>query len=368
MVRSCYTVGMRFSESSGVIPCRWFFADGGAKYLDAPTAFYSRNWEDKASKFDTLGEQPGNRRWSNGQRPALALGRRLCDPVELFLLGPPPGVTLNRDVVPGPVPACCLDPLGAGLGGDGFKSDGATRWDGSGAGVGGGAGGWKRVQTLPAFYLKTIIPNPTPGLTAVGMFTCQVWTLRLQVTAIAPGGGGGGAKGGVASFAAGGGGSCGATKLQFWLGVFYSLSFPWQIGGFGAGGPAGNNPGSPGTGDTIFTGPTTVTAAKGLGGSGGPAIPFITGGSFSPGGVSPVGGNPGIPGLVIPSGSGNTGIGGAGACSTVGGAGGFTYSPGSGKDATPGTGSGGGGAVAAGADEKGGDGADGFLVVEEWNF
>jgi len=73
-------------------------------------------------------------------------------------------------------------------------------------------------------------------------------------------------------------------------------------------------------------------------------------------------------GGVMPGVSGNTPIGGAGACSPIGGAGNWRLTQGDGDDATGSTGSGGGGAVSLVNDHSGGKGSDGLIVVEEWNF
>jgi hypothetical protein len=145
MVRSCYTVPMRFKDGDAPVMVRWFFVDRGAKYFPGLNSFYSRNWEDASEKFDEIGEQPGNRRWVNGQRPALALGQRLCDDPLLFRFGLAPGQTISRGVVAGPVPVCCLDPLGTGGGGEGFAYDGSTEWIGSGGAVADGEASWVRV-------------------------------------------------------------------------------------------------------------------------------------------------------------------------------------------------------------------------------
>jgi len=368
MIRSSYTVGMRFSRTSGIVPVRWFFAARGAKYIGVPNAFFSTNWEDASTKFVFYGEQPGPRHWSNGQRPALAVGQRICEPSEDFTVGIAEGVTLGRSIAAGPVPSCCLDPLGAGGPGFGFVWEGAVSWGASGGAVGTGVSSWVRIPPVAPMYLKTILLVITPGVTRVGTFLTQPWTRRISVTCVGPGGGGGGCTGGVSSSSAGGGGSSGGTFNQVFLGTLMSTVFNFQIGGRGAGGPAGNNNGSDGTADTVFTGPSIVTAAKGKGGRGAAASLWITGGSAVAGGAAPLGGNPGFPGLALSAGSGTNPIGGHGACSSLGGAGTGQVNPGAGTDATPNTGSGGAGSAAFTVSLAGGKGADGVIVIEEWSF
>jgi hypothetical protein len=137
-LRSCYTVGMRFSDTLPIIPVRWFFADKRAKFFPGPNAFYSRNWEDKSDRFDQLGEQPGPRPWANGIRPGLALGQRLCDPPLIFLVGLAPGFSFNRPVASDSTSLCCLDPMKLPLGCAGSESNGATEWVSCGGAVGAG--------------------------------------------------------------------------------------------------------------------------------------------------------------------------------------------------------------------------------------
>jgi hypothetical protein len=387
-LRSCYQTSMVFRPGGPGVPIKWFWCHPDAKYVGVPTPFYSRNWEDKSEKFDEGGEQPGKRPWLPGLRPHLLDGMRLCRPITYLMFGIHAGMTLRRKVTTGGVPICCLDldelgqqpggvsPSGSGawFGFGGLTLSGQSRWaKGQWPVIGqalcfGGAATWAVIPDVPSLYLKTIIPNPTPGATAAGVFTSQSWTTRVQVTLVGPGGGGGGAAGASTTYGAGGGGASGATRQQQWTGIIGGTSWPYQIGGYGPGGPAGNNPGGAGTAPTVFTGPTTVTAGPGGGGQGGPAVPVGTFTNFAQGGVPPAGGNPGSPGIVSPGGSGDATVGGDGGCSTVGGAAGGATAPGPGADATTGTGSGGAGAVGSFGNYAGGKGGDGFLVVEEWNF
>jgi hypothetical protein len=365
---------------------RWYFCRPGAQPLGFATPFYSRNWEDASEKFDEIGEQPGPRPWDRGMPPPCSEGVRLCRPRVYLSRGLPPGRLLSRQVTQAGVPLCCcvdvpaFDESGGSVGPGGilWESVGPVGFSGSAMWFRGsrghepyalcwsGSANWE--VNVPSLYLKTIIPNPTPGVTFNGTFNTQTWTVRLQVTVISPGGGGGGSVGGSLTFAAAGGGSCGATKNQQWTGIVPPQTYLYQIGGFGAGGAAGSHPGNNGTAATNFQGPTTVSVNPGQGGQQGTPIPVGTFTQYSPGGSPPAGGNPGFPGIVGPGGSGDFMVGGAGACSTVGGAGDFRYFPGPGNPATVGTGSGGGGAVSDSTDFAGGNGADGSIVVEEWNF
>lgn len=379
---------MVFSPGGPNVPVKWFWPDPDAPLLGVPTPFYSRNWEDKSEKFDPLGEQAGKRPWLPGLRSHLLNGERLCRPITYLMFGFDPGQVLNGKVTKDGVPLCCFDkdavgfqrggksPSGSGswFGFGGLTLSGQSRWvKGPWPTVGmslcfAGSATWGPVTVVVPLHKQTIIPNPTPGVTAVGAFLTQPWCARLDVVGQAPGAGGGGSTGGASTASAAGGGSCGATRRQEWLGALGSQLFTWQIGGYGIGGAPGGGPGQPGTGHTIFNGPTVLDAAPGLGGQGCPAVPPIVGGVTIAGGVAPPGGNPGLPGIIVSGSSGLSPASGAGACSTVGGAGSPRTTQGPGMDATTGTGSGGSGAVSLAVSQPGGKGADGSIVVDEWSF
>jgi len=144
MVRSCYTVGMVFSPGGPVVPVRWFFAAKGAEPLGFATPFYSRNWEDAASKFDDLGERPGPRKWFNGQRHVLLTGTGpKCATVGLQN-GLAPGQTEAKRVTTDGVPVCCLTELGFFLTGDGYGPSPGIAWNAGGGATGQGGAEWNR--------------------------------------------------------------------------------------------------------------------------------------------------------------------------------------------------------------------------------
>jgi len=370
LIRSCYTVPMCFRDGDPAVPVKWFFTAPEAKYFPGLNSFYSRNWEDESEKFDEIGEQPGNRRWNNGQRPALATGQHLCDDPLLFRFGLAPGQLLDRPVFAGPVPVCCIVPTAAGSGGEGISFDGAVEWTSAGGAVADGSEEWERGEDVPSLYLETFIYPSVPGVTDSGSFTLQSWTTRLRVRCFGPGAGGGGGEGSFTLTGAGGGGSAGGEHVGRWYPVVGGSVYAWQVGGYGDGGAAGPNDGEDGTDDTYFIGdgPLTITGHKGLGGKGGPGVPVLTITVPTPGGEAPSFGDPGHPGLVFPAGSGNGALGGAGGSSINGGGGSYQFAAADGFDASEKSGSGGGGACALSTDRAGGKGSDGFIWVEEWNF
>lgn len=224
--------------------------------------------------------------------------------------------------------------------------------------------------TTPQYKLTIVDNGSSSSPTGSTNFTSQSWTTRIKATVVGPGAGGGGVAGSAGDAAAAGGGSSGGTFTMTWTGLTGGVTYTYNLGGYGTGGAAGNNNGNDGNGDSTFTGPTTITGKAGKGGHGCPAIASPNASAVL-GGASPLAGNPGFPGIVIPYGSGGLiAWSGAGGCSTVGGAGGGLVFEGAGVAATA-NGSGGGGALSltsGGSSHAGGNGSGGLLVIEEWSF
>lgn len=107
MLRSCYDVDMVFWPGGPPIRVRYFFTAKGAKIIDGPNLFNSRNWEDDKTQVFDLGEQPGPRTYYRGQRPFCAFGKVNCGFGKKFADGqegpfnPPLAVTFQG------VPKCC---------------------------------------------------------------------------------------------------------------------------------------------------------------------------------------------------------------------------------------------------------------------
>ena len=208
-------------------------------------------------------------------------------------------------------------------------------------------------------------------LTSGTSFTTSDQTNTIKVRLQAGGGGGGGAATAAVSGAAGGGGSAGGYAEKTFT-VTPRTSYNYAIGALGAGGVAGDNDGSTGGNTTFTVGSTTVTAFGGLGGEGmaaGTTILDVLGGAspaISTNGDINRGGHPGRPGFRF---TGLVGYSGDGGGSIIGGEGfGGVNAVSSGDDALDNTGSGGGGGMVlnGSAARAGGDGAAGFIVVEEY--
>jgi hypothetical protein len=104
-------VGMKFTLGGPTVQVRWFRCLPGALPLPTSNLFFSRNWEDKADRFDELGEQSGPRPWSRGVSLPFAFGKHLCDQVEWFSQGvPASALPIKRPVTQQGLPLCCLRP------------------------------------------------------------------------------------------------------------------------------------------------------------------------------------------------------------------------------------------------------------------
>ena len=192
-------------------------------------------------------------------------------------------------------------------------------------------------------------------------FTTGVDVTRVYLTMVGGGGGGGGDDSGNKS---GGGGGGGSWVVMFPYTVVGETTYDVIVGAGGAGGAAGANDGTVGADTRFDTGGDDVTVSggnfglKGATGTGGAAIAI----DIDAGTAPAAGGH-----IVTASGAGQdspsagTGGGGAGGAFGDGGAGGSSAA---GTDAT-GFGAGGGGGAHTGAvNSAGGDGSDGFILVE----
>lgn len=199
-------------------------------------------------------------------------------------------------------------------------------------------------------------------------FTLNALTTAMRVDVYGAGAGGGGAAQALAMAAAGGGGGNGGYAMKFYSSV--TASYLYSIATGGAGGTAGANDGTAGSGATTFDNSgSTVSANQGSGGKGsaaGMAVAGVSGGAgggVSTGGDINAGGAPGLPGLVFTALLAISGIGGSGA---VGGGGSSRTSEAAGV-AGSGNGSGGSGGCCLGTTARaGGAGKDGLIVVTEY--
>jgi len=235
------------------------------------------------------------------------------------------------------------------------------------------------VQTIYSDGTKVFLTVPQPVIFetftsgTAATYTPTVGTRAIFVTILGGGGGGGGVDGqGVGTSACAGGGGAGARVELLITSV--AATYTYTIGDGGNGGAAGANTGSTG-GTTTFTG--TGVSLSAAGGAGGQGRLGSSGGATANGGSGGVGtggelnirGQQGFAGMVKDGNSVAQGTGG----SSVYGAGGIgTFVSGSsgggpGTDAS-GFGSGGGGAGSTGlsANDAGGDGSDGLIIVEEF--
>ncbi len=201
-------------------------------------------------------------------------------------------------------------------------------------------------------------------------YTATSGARALFIQAVGGGGGGGGcATAATNSAAAGGGGSGGYSLL--WTTAAQKTPWTVQVGAGGAGGVSGAN-GTAGTDTTFDTGPSICTAKGGSGGifdtvtaTFGPRAAGGVGGLAS-GGLGDVkaGGNDGGRGLAIAAAQA---VSGAGAPSHLGGAPQGIVATATGTAATV-YGAGGAGAciLSGGANQTGGAGSNGILIIMEF--
>jgi hypothetical protein len=111
LVRSCYVTDCYFfRDDFGVaVPIKWRRALPGARMFPRPHAFFSRNWDDKWSPFDGVGEVWGVRRpWSNGASDPLGTGQFFCGLAEDFERGASYDAGTDLARTPDGLLLCCL--------------------------------------------------------------------------------------------------------------------------------------------------------------------------------------------------------------------------------------------------------------------
>ena len=192
----------------------------------------------------------------------------------------------------------------------------------------------------------------------------------IKITAVAGGGGGGGVpSASVSSSGAGGGG--GAATVIKWI-ANPAATYFYTIGAFGSGASAGANAGNAGSFSAFGSGSTFFVAPGGAGGSAGSnattPIPTALGGAggVASGGDLNMQGSAGGWGLVF----GATGVGnvqgGNGGSSAFGGGANFSNNAAGTTGGNYGGGGSGGSQLNNGGTQAGGNGANGFVFVEEF--
>jgi len=206
----------------------------------------------------------------------------------------------------------------------------------------------------------------TPAVAAT--YTVPAGVYRLRIRVVGPGGGGGGGDQGVTTSGAGAGGGAGGYAEKI-ISTTPAATFTYTVGTGGAGGTAGNVAGSNGSTATIWdSGGTPVTGNVGTGGASMAAGTTLTAAAGGTGGTA-TGGSVNI--------SGQTGeqsirwavaqfrMGVGGSCPL--GNGGGWLSSGAGANATGyGAGGSGGSNFANTSDVAGGNGANGVIIVDEY--
>ncbi len=207
--------------------------------------------------------------------------------------------------------------------------------------------------------------------TGASVYTKNTSATSILIHAVAGGGGGGGAATTAAQSSAGGGGGSGSGAIHYIASA--SATYDVNVGTGGAGGTAGDNPGSTG-GATTFAvsgGATIFTCNGGLGGAGGTSVSTQgaeaggAGGAISTGASANLTGSPGGPGLTL-LGSGGVFVSGNGGASMFGGAALGRVTTGTGSDANSFGGGGAGGGDQGTADRAGGAGKQGVIIVYEF--
>lgn len=200
--------------------------------------------------------------------------------------------------------------------------------------------------------------------------TTGTGTTLIEVELVGGGGGGGACDGIVSTVTCCSGGGAGGYGKKLFV-VTPNTAYTFALGAAGAGGIAGNNPGTAG-GDTTFTvGSVTVTAKGGGGGLGslGAATTLVQRGGA--GGVAGTGGDinaAGMPGEVCIR-QGTVFVIGTCGGSTLWGKGGIAITAAAVGSAAIGNGAGGGGATSANATNRaGGAGTIGMVLVTEYEL
>lgn len=228
-----------------------------------------------------------------------------------------------------------------------------------------GDGTWAAPTSGTGFGLKsfTILTSGTAAT-----YTTPAGITAILVECLGAGGGGGGVASSAGTASGGGGGGGGYCRK--WISSA-SATYTYTVGASGAGGSAGNNPGSAGTNTTF----STLTANGGGGGGGDSSHAVVTTGGTAGAGGSSSGGDINITGQtggtgLNATGFASSGVGGsaqygAGAVYTIAVSGSANIT---GVDAVANSGGGGSGASTFGGSTAlaGGNGGSGLIIV--WEF
>lgn len=106
-LRSCYRTTMVFRIGDAPVEVTWKWAKEGAQRFPGDHSFGSTNWVERVSDAGDLGEQPGDKPWSNGSGvhgDGASLGT--CTDANMFISGIPDG-ELAPEVDSEGWPLCC---------------------------------------------------------------------------------------------------------------------------------------------------------------------------------------------------------------------------------------------------------------------
>lgn len=105
-LRSAYEVDMVFRTGDTPLSVRWRKASPGALVFPDWHSYFSANWDERECKAGDIGEQPGNRPWSNGKIQDVPNGSVIgCEPLEWFKTGL--AVSENGATFTNCLVACC---------------------------------------------------------------------------------------------------------------------------------------------------------------------------------------------------------------------------------------------------------------------
>ena len=236
-----------------------------------------------------------------------------------------------------------------------FDTDGWVVMDAS--------GGIKTAAAAGRLLAKSVLTSSTT-------FTTGPQTTMLRVRMVGGGGGGGGATSNAGNISCAGGGSSGGYAEKTFT-VSPNTAYTYQIGAGGAGGINGANAGNQGTNTFFVVGATNVVANGGPGGAAAPAAGAPT---TRLGGALPsqsTGGD--VLGSGMAGGAGQSfnltsGVQGSGGTSALGGgAQGIVAVNGNGAAGVNYGSGGAGGSTVGAANQNGGAGANGVIIVEEYS-
>lgn len=210
---------------------------------------------------------------------------------------------------------------------------------------------------------------PTQQVLTVGSgtYTTPTGCLAILVELVGAGAGGGGVTGSAANCAAAAGGGAGGYVRK--LIAAPASTYAYVVGAKGAKGASGNNAGSAGADTTFGSGGSLLTGSGGFGGLAmafGNVVAVVRGviGGGATGGDLNCNGGASQGGTVL---SGSVGLSGNGGSSYFAGGGRGTAAQGAGNDAgATAYGAGGGGGFSTSANQTGGDGAPGIIIVTEY--